>query len=464
MCLLLYLYSQKTYTPKPTMTTPNITTTTNNNNPPNDTINMDEIYDRAAQLQQTQNYFNDRLDDFGGENYDFLDNDTVNKFNKEYYFTPDNPHTKNTNAFAEAKLAFKQGELKTAILLFEAVLRQNKTHAEAWFLLGKCHQESDEDDLAIICFENTISHDPNHLGALLSLVTSSINQLNDKKAALMVKKWTDVNPALKDLKPPSQQAVEEFQAKRYTDCSPTLVEVLMLLLEAEKLTSQDAQLQEMLGLVYFTFGDYDSALMAFENAHEIQPEDYTLLNKAGATCSTAGKDKEAVEYYQAAVDLRPGFIRIWVNLGTSFKKLQFYEDAIRAYLHALTLNSAPNHIWHYLEATVADLILKHGYENTTQDDGDNTLKKKDETHVVESAVAPTATTTIAAIDDTTTANITAADAILPKKSANDNLTMVTIGTTTITASDLRSLVTARKLSSLQGIFMVNETKSAKVIA
>jgi len=47
------------------------------------------------------------------------------------------------------------------------------------------------------------------------------------------------------------------------------------------------------------------------------------MNKVGATLAHLGRADEAIKFYHRALDIRPNYVRVWVNLGIahSFKGL-----------------------------------------------------------------------------------------------------------------------------------------------
>ena len=48
------------------------------------------------------------------------------------------------------------------------------------------------------------------------------------------------------------------------------------------------------------------------------PHNYGVINKIGATLAHIGKSQEAITYYERALDLKPNFVRVWVNLGIAY--------------------------------------------------------------------------------------------------------------------------------------------------
>lgn len=61
-----------------------------------------------------------------------------------------------------------------------------------------------------------------------------------------------------------------------------------------------------------------------------------------------GRVNEAEDAYHRALELKPNFVRVWVNLGMAHAFRRDYDEAIRFYLNALLLNPDAKHIWDYV--------------------------------------------------------------------------------------------------------------------
>ena len=48
-----------------------------------------------------------------------------------------------------------------------------------------------------------------------------------------------------------------------------------------------------------------------------RPKDYALWNKLGATLANSAHSADAIAAYQAALDLKPNYMRAWANMGIS---------------------------------------------------------------------------------------------------------------------------------------------------
>jgi peroxin-5 len=75
------------------------------------------------------------------------------------------------------------------------------------------------------------------------------------------------------------------------------------------------------------------------------------MNKIGAAMAHLGQADDAIKFYHKALDIRPNYVRVWVNLGIAHGFKGEYEDAARFYLNALSFRPDAKHIWSYLHTT-----------------------------------------------------------------------------------------------------------------
>jgi tetratricopeptide (TPR) repeat protein len=147
-----------------------------------------------------------------------------------------------------------------------------------------------------------------------------------------------------------------------------------LLLEAAEAHPRSAEALRMLGGVFFVRGNPSSAAGAYRQAEALAPLDersrftlvmsYVALGRrdwarpelerlAGASPRNPlyhywmarldyddGQFDPAVERLRHAIELDPGFMRAWDNLGLNYDALGRFDDAVRSYEEALRLNRA----------------------------------------------------------------------------------------------------------------------------
>jgi len=275
-----------------------------------------------------------------------------------YQFKANNPYLMMEDPFQAGMSFFCEGEIRQAILAFEAEVQRHEDNSEAWLMLGQSQQENDQDDLAIACLERSVKHDPYNLDALLLLGVSYVNELDSPRALSNLKAWVEHNPLYSDLK---------IRDDGYSD-GTVMDAVMQLMMQAAEHNPADVNVQTVLGVLYNVSRDYDSAVEAFRVAVSLKPESYSLWNKLGATLANSNNSEKALPAYDRALELKPKYARGWLNRGISFANLNNNAEAARCYLKALELNPDARHIWSYLRIVFTcmerfDLVQKASAEN-----------------------------------------------------------------------------------------------------
>jgi peroxin-5 len=87
----------------------------------------------------------------------------------------------------------------------------------------------------------------------------------------------------------------------------------------------------------------------------LDPTNYLLMNKVGATLAHLGRADDAIHFYHKALDIRPNYVRVWVNLGIAHAFKGMYHEAARFYLNALSFRPDAKHVWSYLHTCFMSL-------------------------------------------------------------------------------------------------------------
>ena len=274
------------------------------------------------------------------------DTQTAGPADTQYSFAEQNEYRDASDAFEKGMALFNDGRLPGAILAFEAAVQKDNTHAEAWRMLESPTRKTTKIEKLSYASERAVEQDAYHLPALLGLGVSYVNELDHERALKNLKAWVQHNPAFHGM-----EVANDF----YGDGS-LMDEVMQLMLRASQAAPGDADVQEVLGVLYNVSRDYGTAAKAFRAALDQKPDEYGLWNKLGATLANGSRSEEAQPAYYRALELKPRYARGWLNLGISHSNLGKYGDAARAYLKALDLNPGASHIW----KLSAHLLHVHG--------------------------------------------------------------------------------------------------------
>ena len=112
--------------------------------------------------------------------------------------------------------------------------------------------------------------------------------------------------------------------------------------EAQKLTKRYAEsltLWNLLGASAAQLGKLDEAVIAFQKALAIRPDNAGAYSNMGNALKNQGKLKEALEAYKKALSIRPDYAEAYLNMGNVLKEQEELQEAIGAYNKALAIKT-----------------------------------------------------------------------------------------------------------------------------
>jgi peroxin-5 len=255
---------------------------------------------------------------------------------------------------------FHEGNTKDAIVKLESYLQTvDMDSSEAWLYLGKSHAENDQDVHAIACLQRAVERDPYCTEALLALGVSYVNELDYDNALQHLTDWVTHHPDYAGLD------LTQHTSNTTTTTMTPLDQLKQLLTQAIDYTSTQsssslqnnnnsglAHVLEAFGVLCNVSHEYDQAIDAFRRALDIQPKDYQLWNKLGATLANSNRSKDALPAYHRAIALKPKYARAWLNMAISHSNLQNHHESVRCYLQTLALNKDATHVWSYMRISL----------------------------------------------------------------------------------------------------------------
>lgn len=260
---------------------------------------------------------------------------------KEYSFSEENPMLKDENALEKGKEFLKQGDIPSAVLCFEAAAKQSPENAEVWELLGKSQAENEMDPNAIAALKKSLELNPNNPSVLMALAVSYTNESLQSQALKVLVTWLHSNPGYKHLVPSNLISFEEGSVTSSIIRGPELKEIQNIFLEAVKQNPNeiDADIQEALGVLFNLSSEYDKAVDCFRAAAQVRPDNAKIWNRLGASLANGNRSVEAVDAYQRALEIEPGFIRARYNVGIICMNLKAYKESVEHLLTALNMQA-----------------------------------------------------------------------------------------------------------------------------
>ena len=209
-----------------------------------------------------------------------------------YDFVDPNPYLGREDALEVGRDLFRRGVLSEAALALEAAVRADPDLCEGWRLLGTVHAENDDDRRAIAAMTRANEADPSDPEVLLSLGVSHTNELDQEEAIGHMRRWLRGQTRF--------AALEAEHAASMGGAPDTPDSALGLFRRAAAAAPGDADVHAVLGVLAHLSRSYDEAIDAFNTALDINPQDYSLWNKLGATQANSARSADAMRAYQRA--------------------------------------------------------------------------------------------------------------------------------------------------------------------
>lgn len=253
----------------------------------------------------------------------------------DYQFAEKNQYENEQDPFALGVALMDQGaKLSLAVLCFEAALKRDANHIEAWSRLGAAQAQNECEEAAIRALEQCVKLDPRNEGALMNLAVSYTNEGYENAAYATMERWLATK--YPDL------VTQAAQDNPYLGRLELHKKVTDLFIKAAQLSpdiaNMDVDVQAGLGVLFYGNEEYDKAVDCFRAAINVRPNDPLLWNRLGATLANSSRPEQAIEAYYKALELRPSFVRARYNVGVSCINIGCYREAVEHLLSALSLH------------------------------------------------------------------------------------------------------------------------------
>ncbi|KAJ8928022.1 hypothetical protein NQ314_019433 [Rhamnusium bicolor] len=244
---------------------------------------------------------------------------------KEYEFSEENPMLDLPKPLERGKQLLEEGDFPSAVLCFEAAVKQEPENVEAWLLLGTTQAENEQDPSAIPALNTCLQLEPSNLRALMALAVSYTNESYYNQACHMLLNWLKHNPKYSSMVPPNLNMTSGQVTSLINTSQHKLVQDIFIKAAQRQPKDVDYEVQCGLGVLFNLSGEYDKAADCFTTALSVKPGDARLWNRLGATLANGSRPEEAVEAYHHALNIAPGFIRARYNVGITCINLNAYR-------------------------------------------------------------------------------------------------------------------------------------------
>lgn len=239
---------------------------------------------------------------------------------KTYTFSKENEYAKHGTPHREFVKAIISGNTHKAVKALEAHLMKNPMDHSAWTMLGGLLQETDSDQRSVSAMQEAVKIKPDCLTANLHMGVGCTNILDEAHSMMYLHRWLQLNPkysafAGQELLNEQRFALGDFETEELIAISKILVERF----EAARVQGgfDDPDFCTAYGVVAFCAREYKLAVDMMTRVTDIDPNNFSAWNKMGACLAQLNEKGMAQMAYRRALDLKPNYIRPWVNLGLS---------------------------------------------------------------------------------------------------------------------------------------------------
>ncbi|KAL6047931.1 PhzF family phenazine biosynthesis protein [Balamuthia mandrillaris] len=252
------------------------------------------------------------------------------------------------NFFEVGAFCFQEGQLAEAIRALEVEVVRHPMNHRAWALLAKAYMENDCDTPSIYCACTALRIEPSNRDVLLDLAVSFINEVESGHASYFLSQWLLYSSYKAKLEDFTQSNVSMFSENEFASAGNSLSALKKVFSEIIEEHPDDVEVRITLGVLETASFDFTKAIQHYEQALKVDPTNYALWNKLGATRANSALALHACHAYQEALRLRPGYVRCLANVGIAHQLMNSPRTAVAWWTTALLRNPNARHIWDYL--------------------------------------------------------------------------------------------------------------------
>jgi tetratricopeptide (TPR) repeat protein len=233
-------------------------------------------------------------------------------------------------------------ELELAKKLCENALQQNSNYAEAFAILGQVYLKIGDKNNALEKFEKALSIKP-HLTQLYSIVMMLHNENGNIKAVIATLQ--------KALEHEPNEIGHMVNLGEFLRQNNQVLEAIALLEKAVILAPNNVMALTNLGTALQQIDEIEKAKIAYQKALEIDPKQYEPLSNLGLLAHNERNWRDALNYFEMLLNIRPLQIPIMINMIFSLNNLGDYERSEKIARVILEIDSRHENA-HYMLGTI----------------------------------------------------------------------------------------------------------------
>jgi tetratricopeptide (TPR) repeat protein len=250
--------------------------------------------------------------------------------------TPEQQEIIAENYVSDAIDFYQAGQYSKAIDTWHKALRIIPNDAEVHNFVGLAHHRMGDLDSAIVSFETAVEIDPKYHQAWNNLGYMNFLQGKYEKALRYFDEALLVNPNYEQARLNRQKTAEiidgrlKIQAFELVEKTARIDSLELQILNYRQALEVDSNYVDAwnnLGVAYFYYSNFDSAVICLKKALDINPDYPPAHNNAGYILDALGEYDQAISHYQKAIKLRPTYVIAMANLVDTYVHKKDYESA-----------------------------------------------------------------------------------------------------------------------------------------
>jgi tetratricopeptide (TPR) repeat protein len=266
------------------------------------------------------------------------------------------------------ELLIKKGLVKDAVEVFKQTLKLDPGFVEAKVNIGRAYREMKEFEKARGVLDAIQEENPDY--PKLELERGIILYREDRitEAVKLFKNHLLREPYDDDAR--YYLGICYYKEKDYDNAIMELRRALELVPHYIK----KPEVNLYLGLVLTDKGRNDEAIIEYQKALSVQPDNAVAHNSMGVAFKNLGNLDRAIEEYKRAVSIDKSYYKAYNNLGVAFYKKNFFQEAERYFKKALEIEPEYSVAKKNMDAAVKkDVVFRETIEKLKEKLKENTL-------------------------------------------------------------------------------------------
>lgn len=229
------------------------------------------------------------------------------------------------------ELLINKGLVKDAIEVFKQTLKLDPGFVEAKVNIGRAYREMKEFDKARGVMDAIEEENPDYPKLALERGVILYKEERIPEAIELLKKHLEKEPYDDDAR--YYLGICYYKEKNYDSAIMELSRALELVPHYIK----KPEVNLYLGLVLTDKGRNEEAIIEYQKALSVQPDNAVAHNSMGVAFKNLGNIDKAIEEYKRAVAIDKSYYKAYNNLGVAYYKKNFFQEAEKYFQKALEI-------------------------------------------------------------------------------------------------------------------------------